>query len=385
MSSISLSFIIDNGHFHLLSSSENDSLDGKVSEVAGEKLKQIIDYLSRPEGPIKNSQVLQNGVCVELTPEKDNYFLIFKDIQCLANRHIILNPEFVKKLSGTPEKNELDDWVLIPTIPPGIQNPTKTDCFMNAVFQVVMSDDLLKKALIDTYKNDRSLKAQALMAAINGYAARQTISTATLRQFMPQGVQKGQQDASEFLDALLQPVRPQNHSALYTPLTTTYKYLQVDMPYERSETNPAFLIPIKLDNTNETIDGTALIKKHFEEKPFAEKAEGNPDFEQLSVEGTPNRLVFSLNRFFYEPSGERGKINSKVQMPEIVVINGASYALKKVILHHGKSMSSGHYTTLMQNETGQWLHADDKNVLTVNKTSQDLEAGYIYFYELIEG
>jgi len=276
-------------------------------------------------------------------------------------------------------------------LPPGITN-TGTDCFMNAVFQVIMHDDMLREALVDTYQNDPSLKAQALIGAINQYALGETISTQGLRQFMPKGFQNGQQDASEFLACLLNSVSVEQHDELYAKLTTTNQWEKkgwfgmVSETKTTSMTTSEFLIPIQIPKTNKMINGTDLIQNHFAKNPhrgedYKDAESGkiySPGHVQLTIENNPERLVFSLNRF-----DDSGKIHSSVKMPEIVEVCGSRYALKKVIMHHGKTMGSGHYTALIRNEAGQWLHANDTSVLEVNRAAQDLQDGYIYFYERV--
>ncbi len=410
---ISLSFVIDNGCFRLFNSSENDSIDEKTSLQAGVNLKQIVDRLTGPKRPIKNPQVLQDGICtIQITHTEEGYILKFEDIQCLESHPIKLNEKYVKFLSGVstkapvivpnlpaPKQLDLeDDWVLVPsaepsqvTLPPGIKN-TGTDCFMNAVFQIIMHDDLLRAALVDTYQNDPSPKAQALIAAINHYALGETISTKELRQFMPKGFQNGQQDASEFLAFLLNSVSVERHGELYAKLITTNEWEKkgwfgmVSETKTTSITSSEFLIPLQIPKTDKIINGTDLIQNHFAKKRhqgenYKDEASGkiySPGHVQLTIENNPERLVFSLNRF-----DASGKIHSSVEMPEIVEVCGKIYALNKVIMHHGKTMGNGHYTTLMQNEAGHWLHADDTTVFPVNRTSQDLSDGYIYFYERV--
>ncbi len=409
---ILLSFVVDNGCFRLFNSSENDSLDEKTSALAGINLKQIVDHLTGPKKPINDPKALQDGVfTVQLTRNELGYLLQFEDIPCLASCPIKLNEKYVQTLSGfstkapaaatklpDPKKLDLeDDWVLVAssdssniTLPPGINNPGN-DCFMNAVFQIIMHDDLLRAAIVETYQNDPSPKAQALIEAINRYALRETISTNALRQFMPKGFQNGQQDASEFLSLLLNSVSVEKHGALYAKLTTTNEWEKkgwfgmVSDTKKTSVTANEFLIPIQIPKTNHLLNGTNLIQSHFAKKRhqgenYKDELSGkiySPGHVQLTLENTPRRLVFSLNRF-----DDSGKINSPVEMPEIVEMQGNRYALSKIIMHHGETMGNGHYTALLRYEAGRWIHADDKTVRAVNRTTQDQKDGYIYFYEL---
>ncbi len=407
--SIALSFTVDNGCFRLVSSSENTAgLDEKISAKSGISFKQVADAF-------KTYNLSQcDFISVKLTPKDNAYFMTFDNIPGLAQDSIKLNEAFVKTISGcspTPpaiavpspsKKGSVDGQVMIPAskadkkdLAPAtlgiLNNTTHVDCFMNAVMQVIMHNQLLRGILIDTYQHDDSPRAQALMAAINLYAAGETITTTALRAFMPRKVQQGQQDAHEFLSALLNAVNIRNHPELYAKVKTTYTwerkegfiFSKVVESVNTSHEAPELVIPLHLPKT--AITGDALIQDLFAKRSHAgenyrQEQTGklfSPGQVQVSLENQPPQLVFLLNRFTFA-----GKVLSPISMPDTVIINGGKYTLKQIVMHHGRTMQSGHYTALLRDEQGGWTHANDTTI-TLNTKRSDLTDGYIYFYERV--
>lgn len=409
-SSISLSFTVDKGCFRLATSSVNPDLDEKISAKAGINFKQIADNFKATHDLSKH-----DCISVTLTPKDNDYILAFKDIPDLAQNTIKLSAAFVKAISGTrpnpapasppptaitpPPKpsKDLDDWVMLPSSKSmktiGIlNNTTRVDCFMNAVMQVIMHNPLLKKTLTETYGNDNSPKAQSLMAAIKDYDDGKMVTTTALREFMPQSVQKGQQDANEFLNIILNGVDNQKHPDLFAKVKTAYTwerkegfiFSKVVESINTSAQSPELVIPLHLPSQVTTvINGEALIKGHFSQKKHAgdnyiDRVTGksfSPGLVQVSLENQPPQLVFSLNRFT-----RYSKVTSAIQMPDNLTINSAKYTLKQIVMHHGQTMGGGHYTALLKDEQGGWTHADDTRI-TPNAKRSDLTDGYLYFYE----
>lgn len=264
---------------------------------------------------------------------------------------------------------------------------TGTECFMNAAFQAIIHDDLLKNAILTTYQNKTTPEARDLCEAIDLYSQGKRISLSALRQFMPEDFREGQQDASEFLNQLLNNVTFENYPESFPTQTIKYYWLQVGSDTEGKETHESkqvFYTAIEIPSQEQTISGQDLIHQYFARK----KHEGElwldgdtnilyePGELQVQIEG--KRVTFLLKRF-----NQNNKISTPVDMPEILDLNSKKYALKKVIVHHGQSMWSGHYTSLLQ-IAGQWIKTDDIRISNAQDNSTDRQNGYIYFYELIE-
>lgn len=110
---------------------------------------------------------------------------------------------------------------------------------------------------------------------------------------------------------------------------------------------------------------------------------------QLTIYQKSNVLTLQLNRF--DHFGR--KIMKPVQYPETLDIKPfltdksssrgeTIYSLYGVIMHHGSSQKSGHYTSFVKSSNGTWLYIDDESVSSVSKKkilSAHSEA-YVLFY-----
>lgn len=53
------------------------------------------------------------------------------------------------------------------------------------------------------------------------------------------------------------------------------------------------------------------------------------------------------------------------------------------VSHHGRVLSSGHYTADVKQADGRWLRFDDNNVSVVPQPRVlDVQAAYLLFYQL---
>lgn len=406
-STISVSFSVDKGSLQLLSSSENTSIDTKVSTSAGKCMKKVVDRLT-PKVQLTGVKTIQGT----LRAQKKCYEM---EINILGHEPIFvtLNEKFVHSLSGIPKKFPeplpitqalkpiipltipvqpltpiWPDTITTPITIAPIQN-TGTDCFMNAVIQVVMHDSLLRNAVWSVFHKKNTPEAQSLLNVMRDYPLNE-VSTKNLRDLMPQGSQQGQQDASEFLQQLVNQLDPKDYPDLFCALKTTYKWENKGWfsttTKTTSETVKEFFIPITITQQPNPVSGQGLIESFFQQKKhegenFKDESTGNvytPGTVQMKIVGTPKRLSFMLKRFELNK-----KINTPVDMPEVLTINDTLYFLKKSILHRGESRDNGHYTCLIAEE-GHWTHANDAQITDEKNTKQTLQNGYLYFYEKVE-
>ena len=56
------------------------------------------------------------------------------------------------------------------------------------------------------------------------------------------------------------------------------------------------------------------------------------------------------------------KNNQNVELGRTLMINGDEFDLTAIILHHGNSLSSGHYTAICNRGNPAWVHFDDEKV-----------------------
>ena len=390
MNTISLSFKMQKGSLQLESSTVNAALDETTSKVAGRNLKFIIDKLNNPM-PNEGESILAKAI------EQKESFEVTLFLPNHTSPSVQLNPKFMQALSGSKqplrvEKKIDDDFVMIPENPRensthimGLHNTSGTDCFMNAMIQVIVHDDLIKAAILKSHKSNTN---QALMThyVLENYPT----ATLPLRNFMPKGQQTGQQDTTEFLDSLMQPYNHEDSPDLFPVLVTTYHWEKrswggwgsVTDTKTTSDREPLIYIPLEITKGSgqELINQHFALKKHEGEKykDHATGIEFSPGQVQLQIEGAPKRIIFMLKRFT-----SSSKINTTVDMPESIVINNHFYALRKIVQHHGKSRLGGHYTALIK-KGEHWIRADDSRISVEKDPTSARQNGYIYFYELLD-
>ena len=77
-----------------------------------------------------------------------------------------------------------------------------------------------------------------------------------------------------------------------------------------------------------------------------------------SLKSTPNVFIFHLKRFrssdFTGFSGSTSKINRHVDFDEDFEVNGYTYKLKSMVVHHGPTAAFGHYTAFVTSDGEQW-------------------------------
>lgn len=267
------------------------------------------------------------------------------------------------------------------------------DCFVNAIFQVIMHDKVLLDALLKTFENDYSAQAQAFQEAARAYQKDTTpLSVKNLRSFID--AWWSQEDASDLLCNIMNAVRSSNHPECYTQCTVI-NHWELKNPSESSAQVPLntttsissleFLIPLQLPDTasqDDVLDGQQLIDELQQEQPHQGedwKREAGGTYQakkvQTAIDKNASRLIFQLKRFT-----KTGKKGNPVDMPEVLQVNGNGYQLKSIVVHSGDSKDAGHYYSLVHKEIG-WVKCNDEDVEPIEDISSDLLNGYIYFYE----
>ncbi|KAL0244819.1 hypothetical protein GEMRC1_008901 [Eukaryota sp. GEM-RC1] len=107
----------------------------------------------------------------------------------------------------------------------------------------------------------------------------------------------------------------------------------------------------------------------------------------FSIRTLPNVLLIHLKRFSF--LGRGSKVCTPVQFPENLNLSkylafpedGFQYTLHSLILHHGRSLSFGHYTSYVKSSNGLWYHYDDERVSQVSlQTVLSKTEAYIVIY-----
>ena len=104
----------------------------------------------------------------------------------------------------------------------------------------------------------------------------------------------------------------------------------------------------------------------------------------------PPILVLHLMRFQF--SGLSEKISRKISFETELTLKSswlspgskdknARYALVSTVSHHGQSISSGHYTTNVQQKDGSWLHFDDEHIYSLRDGQILHDIPYLLIYQ----
>ena len=87
----------------------------------------------------------------------------------------------------------------------------------------------------------------------------------------------------------------------------------------------------------------------------------------------PPRLVFSLETRKASSHNTEKKNCGKIAINEALILNNVEYDLSSVICHHGKLISSGHFTVFIK-KMGSWYHLDDDSCQKVVDTGKFFSA-----------
>lgn len=78
----------------------------------------------------------------------------------------------------------------------------------------------------------------------------------------------------------------------------------------------------------------------------------------------------------------RLKVEQSVEAPRELAINAVPYTLIGKILHHGKSINSGHYTAFVRHNK-DWILANDSTVTWTEKEEKQDKDTFIIIYEKV--
>lgn len=315
----------------------------------------------------------------------------------------------------------------------GIPN-NGTDCFINAVFQLLSLPAYLPLRLDNTVQN-------FVQKVINKEEIKDT-EVSTLRSHLINykqiNTENEQEDSAELLGKLMDKIDldPEQDKELLEEIQAMHKkYFKYTASNRRtilaSDNNPEFQDKVKDDNPAQWIDGkntSAPITENVLNIPVA-NTEGlidwlnatkefvfNPDYDNLKtvdwalVDGVwlslrkvaektifsylPDVLTIALSRF----NNDLTKLNNPFKMPEVFELYEEGddgivlkiYTLKGFIYHRGKTLQGGHYWAHRKDDEGGWNKANDENVSPSDMTDKntegafmhDINNGYIYTYVL---
>ena len=269
----------------------------------------------------------------------------------------------------------------------------RNDCFLNAVFQIIMQDKKLLSALLNTFKHDSSSAAKSFVEAVKCYREdKSPLSATQLRNFINKW--GSQEDASEFMMTIISKLNSAEDPTLFAICTTYYEWERQEPPknplaprsHQTEVSSMEFLLPIQLPmaaestaalNGQQLVNNTLQILPQEGETAMFHETLYRPKAAMIQIEDAPQRLVLQLKRFT-----KTEKIQTPVDMPEILQVHGTTYSLKSILVHTGVK-NGGHYYSMIQKE-GEWIKTNDEQVIPVKDISLERQSGYLYFYEKVE-
>ena len=115
------------------------------------------------------------------------------------------------------------------------------------------------------------------------------------------------------------------------------------------------------------------------------------------IDGFSPYLLVALKRF-HATGPSSAKIDTFISFPQnlsipnrlltptlgLSVSNGqfppANYTLAGFLMHHGKTLSQGHYTSVIRVGAGRWVHVDDQRIQPVESTWVRRQKAYVLLY-----
>ena len=103
--------------------------------------------------------------------------------------------------------------------------------------------------------------------------------------------------------------------------------------------------------------------------------------EVLQLSQTPKFLTIVVNRFDFNLTAK--KKNHKIVMNETLRLSSSSYNLMGSVHHHGRTASSGHYTTNILCDDAAYL-CNDNHIRKLDRISRHSNSAYVVLYSRID-
>jgi hypothetical protein len=193
---------------------------------------------------------------------------------------------------------------------------------------------------------------------------------------------RDQHDAAEAWDKLTNPV----NGTMPSIAANTFK-LHLDVVKQagnqvHADDSTHTLLPVSL---SEGVDDLQeLVQQQYEGRPriVHDAFRGYPQYmESTWVSRPPRLLMIQVGRF----ADDGIKITRPVDVPPTLVLPSvpSKWMLIAAVLHHGDTTDSGHYTAVIREPDGRWLHYNDEHVHQLQERRALHEAsenGYLLLY-----
>ncbi|MBS1987574.1 ankyrin repeat domain-containing protein [Candidatus Dependentiae bacterium] len=278
----------------------------------------------------------------------------------------------------------------------GIINETGTDCFMNASLQVLSNlSDVQNVFVKNEYKSD-SLTGK-LIEFFNRLKTEQgaILGSKELRNFITsiddvtlQEMKSGQQDAQEFISALISNLDEDIKNIFKIELE--YSTLCSSKRHSSSVNQQELLLSLPLPDQANQITTQELCTNFFNTEAAVKEYSCrtcnetmNNASRTIKIKTLPSVLVLAVKRFAYENNNAQ-RINTPLVPQEILTLEDEqgvkNYELKSVICQRGEELARGHYFAFVKHDS-KWHFFND------TATGKTLLAPsswpYIYFYQRV--
>jgi len=307
----------------------------------------------------------------------------------------------------------------------GLQNLGNT-CYFNAVMQCLLQVAQLKLVLLESSEITDDL---ILTSALRDFF-REMNSKQNQHSFNPQHLFQAlcllpecshypefqQQDSRELLGFLLDGINDEMESKIPAllfqgRLQSIIKCLSCDTISTSEE--PFWTLPVDLVSRLSSHSGSSYdLDKAASKKTYSlegllrsfteiESLSGENLYEcdkcnakvlatkQFKISSAPNTLIVHIKRFFHNDKG--GKLDNFVQFQKELSLTDActdknscsSYYIRAIVVHRGKTLSSGHYVAYARTIAKPWVEFDDRKCTVVNWDYVKKQNAYLLFYDQV--
>ena len=327
--------------------------------------------------------------------EKLPYKNILKKCQVDVNKAVIT------EFTTSETKSEVLPDVSVDYRPEGIQNPSN-HCYLNSTLQILCRVLVTVKTDIYLKENNEGKLVKLLMDIVNGKSDRTlTHFKVELRQYNHFFDGSIQRDALESFNLLLDLIHKGTKKNLIdmdgsmleyddfvTSLTkelfafTILKTMTCENCNSKTDTLiPGYNLNIYPDDDDSIVDLLDKSMSSIITKSCTFCMSDTNHTEVLQLSQTPKFLTIIVNRFDFSLTAK--KKNHEIMINETLRLSSSNYHIIGSVHHHGRTASSGHYTTNILCDDAAYL-CNDNHIRKLDRMSRHSSSAYVVLYSRID-
>mmetsp|Transcript_6224 Transcript_6224/g.17403 ORF Transcript_6224/g.17403 Transcript_6224/m.17403 type:complete len:750 (+) Transcript_6224:2212-4461(+) len=110
--------------------------------------------------------------------------------------------------------------------------------------------------------------------------------------------------------------------------------------------------------------------------------------QRLNIVSSSSVLFIGLSRFEKDDEGKTTKIDTHIEFPDMLSLDrfthSRQFRLSGFIVHHGNTLSSGHYIYYGVDDGGQWWEMNDASVRQIERSNVFKQKAYLLTYVSVE-